>query len=118
MEKPIPHFSLTRRAGDLVFVSGQLPFDSKMNIVGGSIVEQTQQCMDNLRRALETEGLTLAHVVKMSVWLTSPNDFVAFNKTYAGYFPEHPPVRTTVGSTLMVEGALIEVDAQAWASEQ
>ena len=109
-----PHFSLTRRAGDLVFVSGQLPVDENMNIVQGDITIQTRACLDNLTSALKTEGLTLKQVVKVTVWLTDPNDFPAFNETYAGYFPDSPPVRTTVGAELMVPGAKIEMDAHAF----
>lgn len=113
--KPIPHFSLTRRAGGFVFVSGQLPFDDDMQIVNGDIAVQTRQCLDNLNKALSNEGLSLADAIKITVWLTDPDDFHAFNATYAEYFPDLPPVRTTVGSMLMVAGAKIEMDAQAWA---
>nr|XP_061804791.1 protein DfrA-like [Nerophis lumbriciformis] len=115
MTKLIPHFSLTRRAGGFVFVSGQLPFDEDMQIVEGDIVVQTRQCLSNLEGALKTEGLTLADAVKITVWLTQREDFPRFNETYAEYFPDLAPVRTTVGSSLMVPGALIEMDAQAWA---
>ena len=118
MTRPIPHFSTTRRAGDLVFVSGQLPFDDEGNIVAGDIVVQTRRCLDNVAAALATEGLSLADAVKVQVWLTDTADFAAFNATYAEYFPDSPPARTTVGSTLMVPGAKIEIDAQAWCGKR
>ena len=108
-----PHFSLTRRAGGFVFVSGQLPFDSEGNIVDADIVRQTEQCLQNVKAAFEGEGLTLADAIKVTVWLTNPDDFWAFDEAYARFFPVTPPVRTTVGSVLMVPGALIEMDAQA-----
>lgn len=117
MEKLKPHFSLTRRAGGFVFVSGQLPFDEDMKIVEGDIALQTRRCLNNLNAALMTEGLTLADAVKITIWLTDPDDFSTFNSTYAEYFPTSPPVRTTIGSTLMVPGALIEMDAQAFDSQ-
>jgi len=109
-----PHFSLTRHAGGFIFVSGQLPFDRNMDIVEGGIVRQTQQCLDNLQAAFQAEGASLADAVKIMVWLTDPEDFWTFNEAYAEYFPGLPPTRTTVGATLMVPGAKIEMDAQAW----
>ena len=108
-----PHFSLTRRAGGFVFVSGQLPFDSAGKIVDGEIARQTEQCLQNVQAAFESAGLSLADTIKITVWLTNPDDFWAFDEAYAGYFPGTPPVRTTVGAVLMVPGALIEMDAQA-----
>lgn len=115
MTEKTPHFSLTRRAGGFVFVSGQLPFDENMQIVGDDIETQTRQCLDNLRAALRREDLDLADTIKIMVWLSDPEDFWAFNSTYAEFFPDIRPARTTVGATLTVPGAKIEIDAQAWA---
>lgn len=115
MTDKMPHFSLTRRAGGFVFVSGQLPFDKNMKIVEGGIEAQTRQCLENLQAALRQEGLSLADTAKIMVWLNDTGDFWAFNSAYAEFFPDNPPVRTTVGSTLAVPGAKIEMDAQAWA---
>ena len=114
MEKPKPHFSPAKRAGDYIFVSGQLPFDAEMNIVDGGIEEQTRVCIEHISRALEGVGSSLERVVKNMVWLTDPVDFPAFNRTYAEYFPDEPPARATVGTTLMVPGALIEIEAIAY----
>ncbi len=112
-----PHFSLTRRAGGFVFVSGQLPFDESMRIVEGGIETQTRQCLDNLQAALITEGVGLTDIVKMMVWLANTDDFWVFNGAYAEYFPDTPPVRSTVGATLAVPGAKIEMEAMAWLGE-
>jgi enamine deaminase RidA (YjgF/YER057c/UK114 family) len=112
-----PHFSPALRAGDYIFVSGQLPFDEEMNIVEGGIEAQTRACMAHVEKALASVGSSLGHVVKAMVWLADPGDFPAFNTTYAGYFRDRPPTRATVGSTLMVPGALIEVDAIAYHPE-
>jgi len=117
MKVPPPHFSPALRAGDYIFVSGQLPFDEEMRIVVGGIEAQTRACMEHVEKALASVGSSLGHVVKAMVWLTDPNDFTAFNTTYAGYFRDRPPTRATVGSTLMVAGALIEVDAIAYHPE-
>lgn len=114
MNQKTPHFSLTRRAGGFVFVSGQLPFDDNMQIVSGGIAAQTRRCLDLLNNAFESEGLSLSDAVKITVWLTDADDFWEFNDVYADYFPGLPPVRTTIGSTLMVPGAKVEMDAQAF----
>lgn len=117
MAERMPHFSLTRRAGGFVFVSGQLAFDEDMHIVDGGIEEQTRRCLENLRSAFESEGVAMADVIKVMVWLAQEEDFWTFNDVYAEYFPEAPPVRSTVGSTLMAPGALIEMEAQAWVGQ-
>jgi 2-iminobutanoate/2-iminopropanoate deaminase len=114
MSKPKPHFTTAKRAGDFIFVSGQLPFDADMNIVGSSIEEQTRVCIENISQALEKIGSSLIMVVKNTVWLTNPEDFAAFNSTYAQYFRENPPARATVGAVLMVPGARIEIEAVAY----
>jgi 2-iminobutanoate/2-iminopropanoate deaminase len=114
MSKPKPHFTTAKRAGDFIFVSGQLPFDANMNIVGSSIEEQTRVCIENISQALEKIGSSLIMVVKNTVWLTNPEDFAAFNSTYAQYFRENPPARATVGAVLMVPGARIEIEAVAY----
>ena len=114
MSKPKPHFTPAKRAGDFIFVSGQMPFDEDMNIVGNNIEEQTHVCIDHISRALEAVGSSLDRVVKNMAWLIDPEDFAAFNSTYAQYFPENPPARATVGTVLMVPGARIEIEAVAY----
>lgn len=114
MTKLTPHFTPAKRAGDYIFVSGQMAFDANMQIVEGGIEEQTRVCMAHISQALEGVGSSLDRVVKNMVWLVDPADFPAFNKTYAGFFPQDPPARATVGSALMVPGALIEIEALAY----
>ena len=114
MDTPKPHVTPAKRAGDYIFVSGQLPFDENMKIIEGGIEAQTRQCIDHIAKALEEVGSDLKHVVKNMVWLTDPADFPAFNSTYAEAFPDDPPARATVGTVLMVPGALIEIEAIAY----
>jgi len=114
MSKPKPHFTPAKRAGDFIFVSGQMPFDADMNVVGNNIEEQTAVCIEHISRALESIDSSLDKVVKTMVWLIDPQDFGAFNSTYAQYFPKDPPARATVGTVLMVPGALIEIEAVAF----
>ena len=114
MKPLIPHFTPARRAGDYIFVSGQLPFVAPGEIIEGDIVVHLQQVMANLSEALEGVGASLSDVVKNMIWLVNTEDFPAFNKAYADYFPGQPPARATVCSALMVPGALIEIEAVAY----
>lgn len=109
-----PHFTPALRAGDFIFISGQLPFDEQKKIVGDGIEAQTRVVIHNIERALLAVGSDLSHVVKTMVWLTDPQHFPLFNTTYAEFFKQVPPARATVGSVLMVAGALIEIEAVAY----
>lgn len=109
-----PHFSPAVRAGDFIFVSGQLPFDANMKIVPGDIAQQTTVVIEHLTRILASVGADLDSVVKTTVWLSDPADFAKFNVTYAQHFVNAPPARATVGSVLMVPGALVEIEATAY----
>lgn len=102
------------RAGDFVYVSGQVPVGADGSVVAGGIEPQTRQVLDNVKAALALAGATLADVVKTTVWLEDARDFGAFNKVYATYFPTEPPARTTVESRLMID-IKIEVEAVAYA---
>jgi reactive intermediate/imine deaminase len=114
MAETKPHFTPARRAGDYIFVSGQLPFGPDMTIVGDDVASQTRVVIDHIERALAAVGAGLEQVVKTMVWLSDPADFPEFNATYADYFPTAPPARATVGSTLMVPGARVEIEAIAY----
>ena len=100
------------RAGDFIFVSGQVAMDDKGEIIEGGIVPQTRRTMDNIVAILNKAGCTLADVVKVNVWLDDARDFQAFNRVYAEYFGEHPPARSCVRSQIMVD-AKIEMDVIA-----
>ncbi len=106
-------FSPAIRAGDFVYVSGQVAHDANGELVGGGIIAQTRQTVENLRRVLAGAGCTLEDVVKCNVWLSDARDFWSFNRVYAGYFPNVPPARSTVQSPLMVD-AKIEIDCVAY----
>ncbi|MFQ5545532.1 MAG: RidA family protein [Acidiferrobacterales bacterium] len=111
---PLPYpFAKAVRAGDFVFVSGQLPFGPDGVMVHGPIEVQTRQVLENIKATLEETGCTLADVVKNTIWLEEERDFGGFNKVYAEYFAENPPARATVGSKLMLD-AKIEIEALAY----
>lgn len=104
------------RAGDLVYVSGQVPTDASGSVVAGGIEAQTRQVLDNVKAALALAGCTLDQVVKTFVILSDARDFGAFNKVYATYFPSEPPARTTVEAQLMID-IKIEIEAIAYAPQ-
>lgn len=109
-----PHFSLVRRTEDFVFVSGQLPFGADQRVIAGDVADHTRQCLHNIEVALAGEGLGLADVVKTTVWLARVADFERFNSAYAGVFAGcTAPARSTVRADLVVEGALVEIEALA-----
>ena len=106
-------FSPAVRAGDFVYVSGQVPADDKGEIVQGGIEVQTRQVMDNLSKALALAGCTLADVCKTTVWLQDARDFGSFNRVYMGYLGVNKPARSTTEARLMVD-ARVEVDVVAY----
>ena len=101
------------RAGDFVFVSGQVPTDADGRVVPGDVREQTRQVLENLSGALALADCTLADVIKTTVWLRDAEDFAAFNEVYGQAFADAPPTRTTVQSRLMIDIAL-EIEAIAY----
>ncbi|HEY0605129.1 MAG TPA: RidA family protein [Herpetosiphonaceae bacterium] len=101
-------------AGDLVFCSGQLPMDpSTGQLVTGSIEEQTRRVLDNLSGLLEAAGSSRKHVVKTTIFLADMNDFAAVNATYAEYFDQEPPARSTVEVARLPRDARVEIEAIA-----
>lgn len=106
-------FSKAVRAGDFVYVSGQVAFDESGQLVQGGIEAETRQVFRNIEAVLKEAGCTLGDVVKVNVWLDEPRDFGRFNKTYAEFFPTDPPARSTVRSELMID-AKIEADVVAY----
>jgi len=109
-----PHFSVCRRAGDLMFVSGQMALGPAFDIVGKDVGEQTRTCLTYIGDHLKTVGLSLNDVAKTTVWLTRVEDFPAFNDAYKAFFDGGPlPARSTVRADLMIPGALVEIEAIA-----
>lgn len=101
------------RAGDMVYVSGQVPARPDGSLVEGGIEAQTRQVLENVRAALALAGATMDQVVKTTVWIEDARDFGGMNRVYATFFPEEPPARTTVESRLMVD-IKVEIEAVAY----
>jgi len=106
-------FSPAVRAGDFVYVSGQVPADPQGEIVVGGIEAQTRQVMANLQAALALAGATFDDVCKCTCWLADARDFGAFNRVYMSYFPKSRPARSTTEARLMVD-AKVEFDVIAY----
>lgn len=102
------------RAGDTVYISGQVPAGPDGQIVDGGIEAQTKQVMENVKAALALAGASMEDVVKTTIWIEDARDFGRMNAVYATYFPKDPPARTTVESRLMLD-IKIEVEAIAYA---
>ena len=101
-------------AGDLVFVSGQIPLDPATGVlVDGSISVQTDRVMLNLKGILEAAGSSLGKIVKTTVFLTDLNDFEEMNRAYGTWFTDDPPARATVQVTRLPKGVAVEIDAVA-----
>jgi 2-iminobutanoate/2-iminopropanoate deaminase len=109
-------YSQAIRAGELVFVSGQLALRAgEKELAGGSIGEQTEQVFANLRAILEEAGSSLDRLVKTTVFLQSLDDFAGMNEVYARHVGEQPPARSTVEVARLPSGALVEIEAVALA---
>jgi reactive intermediate/imine deaminase len=113
--QPVGPYSQAIEHAGLVFLSGQIPLDpSNGKLVAGGIEPQTRQALANLRAVLEASGLSLAHVVRASIYLIDLADFPRVNEIYAEHFGRRPqPARTTVQVAALPLGALIEIDAIA-----
>jgi len=106
-------FSRAVRAGDLVFVSGQMATDTSGAVIEGGIEAQTRQVFANLKAILAEAGCSLDDVVKCTCWIADARDFGRFNATYAEFFPNDPPARSTTVCDLVLDGKL-EVEAIAY----
>ena len=107
--------SLSRaiRAGDFVFLTGQIPLKDGAPIVTGSIEEQTRAVLEDIKKTLAAADCTLSDVVKSMVWLTDRADFPGFNAVYGEYFPDQPPTRSAVINDLLVD-VRVEVEVVAY----
>jgi len=117
-EAPAPFqgapYSQAIRAGDFVFVSGQLALQpDHAEIVGDSIEEQTEQVLANLRAILEAAGSGLERLVKTTVYLADLGDFAGMNDVYARHVGEVPPARATIEVSALPSGAKVEIEAVA-----
>ncbi|HEY4413356.1 MAG TPA: Rid family detoxifying hydrolase [Gaiellaceae bacterium] len=117
-EAPAPFqgapYSQAIRSGGFVFVSGQVALKPGANeLSGGSIEEQTEQVLTNLRAILEAAGTSIDRLVKTTVFLQNLDDFQGMNSVYAKHVGDSPPARSTVEVAKLPTGALVEIEAIA-----
>lgn len=111
-------FSDAVQVGDLLFLSGQIGFDSaKGKLVEGGIQAETKQTMNNIRTSLSSYGYTMNDVVKCTVMLADIADWPAFNNEYKAYFPLHFPARSAFATNGLALSAKVEVECIAAKSE-
>lgn len=101
------------RAGDFVFLTGQVPMVNGQVLTSGSIEDQTRATLDRITETLAEAGCTRDDVVKTMVWLKDRADFPGFNAVYGEYFPQNPPARSALVSDFLVD-ILVEVEVIAW----
>lgn len=109
-----PHLAPYSEAGDIVYLSGQLPFDETGRIASEDLGEQTTQTLRNVERVLGTLGLVRDQIVKATIWLVPGSDFSVFNESYANFFGDHRPARSTVFSELALPTAKVEIEVTAY----
>jgi 2-iminobutanoate/2-iminopropanoate deaminase len=109
-----PYSTAVRQHG-FVFLSGQIPLDPRTGeLVTGPIEAQTARVIENLQAVLAGAGLSLADVVKTTVFLKNMGDFARMNETYGKYFSENPPARSTVEVAQLPRDVHIEIEAIAF----
>ena len=112
--KAIGPYSQAIKAGPFVFTAGQIAIDpSTGSLIQGDVATQTKQVFENLKAVVEAAGTSLSNAVKVSVYLTKIEHFASMNETYAQYFTQDHPARTTVFISTLPLGALVEIDVVA-----
>jgi 2-iminobutanoate/2-iminopropanoate deaminase len=107
-------YSQAVRAGDLVFVSGQIPLDPATGtMVEGDIAAETRRVMENLGAVLAAAGAGFDEVVRSTIYLTDLGHFAQVNEVYGSYFSSDPPARATVQVAALPRGARVEIDVIA-----
>lgn len=106
-------YSQAVKAGNLLFVAGQIGINPATGQLEEGIEAQTRQALLNLKAILEAAGASLENVVRVGVFLQDLKDFQAMNAVYSEFFPHSPPARTTVQVAALPRNALVEIDAIA-----
>lgn len=116
--KALGPYSQAIRAGDLLFVSGQIPVDPATGeLVRGDITVETRRVLQNVGEILTAGGASFERVVRTTVYLVDLNDFPAMNEVYATFFPTPAPARSTVQVARLPRSARVEIDVIASLAE-
>lgn len=112
--KAIGPYSQAVKAGNMLFVSGQVPFvPETMEIVEGDVKAQTAQSLKNVQAILKEVGADFSHVVKSTVFIKDMNEFAAINEVYAEYFGENKPARACVEVARLPKDVKVEIEVIA-----
>ncbi|MGR3218927.1 MAG: RidA family protein [Candidatus Anammoxibacter sp.] len=107
-------YSQAVKAGQFIFVSGQIPIDpASGNIISDDVQAQTKQVIENIKNILSAAGSSLEKVVKTTIYLTNLADYAIVNETYGDYFKHSLPARATVEVSKLPKDVHIEIDAIA-----
>ena len=107
-------YSQAIQVGNLIYTSGQIPIDPATGqLVEGGIKEQTRQSLSNIQAILQEAGLTMASVVKTTVFMADMADFAEMNSVYAEFFTEPYPARSAVAVKTLPKNALVEIEVVA-----
>lgn len=107
-------YSPAIKAGNLLFLSGQIPLDPKSGaLVDGDVTAQTERVMQNIAALLRASGASFANVVRTTVFLADMNEFTAMNAVYGRYVADPPPARSTVQVARLPKDVRVEIDAIA-----
>ena len=108
-------YSQAVKAGNLLFISGQVPLDPATGeVVEGDITVQTHRVLDNVKAILTEAGADFSNVVKTTVFLKDMNDFVPMNRVYAEYYPENCPARSAVQVARLPKDVSVEIETIAY----
>ena len=108
-------YSQAIRAGDFLFVSGQIPIDPGTGApIDGGVADQTRRVLDNLGAILAAAGASFDRVVKTTVYLADMSEFGAMNEVYATYFPQPAPARATIQAAALPRNVRVEIDLIAY----
>ena len=111
---PIGPYSQAVKAGDTLYVSGQIPMDAASGeMINENITEETHQVMKNLDAILRAGGMGFANVVKCSIFIKDMNDFGTINEAYGMYFKTEPPARETVEVARLPKDVNVEISCIA-----
>ena len=107
-------YSQATTTGDLLFTAGQLPLTPEGELLDDeSVAVQTEQCLANVEAILESEGLGLSDVLKVTIYLDDVDDFDEMNETYGAHFEDEPPARSAVEVGNVPKGAALEIEVVA-----
>ena len=107
-------YSQDIRIGDFLYTSGQIALNPEnMEMMNGAIEEETEWVLKNLEAILKADGMSLAHVIKTTVYLTDLGEFARVNQVYENFFGETKPARACVQVAALPKEAKVEIDAIA-----